>query len=823
MAALRGRRRDPDAAPAADGAGGGSPRRVAWRLWLRSVQRTLLVALLVAGVLFFVLQANLLSQQQQASAALHDSVQRAAQALAKPLAAARTAVTTATADPQVMAALAQEPDANLDEAQKRLQALLPEAQSVAVHGPHLQVLLHANLAKLGYIRAAQLARAQSGGDIQVGVVGHEDQQHSISIVQPLVRDGSIAGYAAVDLPFAPLVKVFAGLPMARGRVALRLGNRDDAAVLLERGEAARGDGEADEMIHIPDTGLWLSDAAPPSAAMLPDRFPPALAWALAIACLLGALAVAAGRRRLLALGRALQGRGRHGAAEPTLAQVLNQPPATPAGAGATAVPGDAAAASDEPAAAASATVSAGPPVPVPGVPLERDIFRAYDIRGVCGSTLDPGIAHLIGRAVGSVMHEQGLSEIVVGRDGRLSGPELAEALGEGLRASGIDVIDIGAVPTPVVYFACFQLNTGCGVAVTGSHNPPDYNGFKVVVGGVTLAGEAIQDLYARISEGRFSEGRGALRHVEIADDYIQRIASDVQIERSLKVVVDCGNGIAGAIAPQLLEAIGTDVVPLYDEVDGSFPNHHPDPSDPRNLDDLILAVKHQEADLGIAFDGDGDRLGVVTREGEIIYPDRLLMLFAIDVLARDPGATIIYDVKCTGHLQSVILRQGGSPLMWKTGHSLVKAKMRETGAALAGEMSGHFFFAERWYGFDDGMYAAARLLEIIAGDAQGRAPEAIFATLPKGVSTPELHIAIDDGPGFVERLRERAQFDEARLTTIDGVRADWPDGWGLVRASNTTPVLVLRFDADDEAALERIEAVFRAQLLALKPDLKLPF
>ncbi|MDE1898997.1 MAG: phosphomannomutase/phosphoglucomutase, partial [Xanthomonadaceae bacterium] len=391
---------------------------------------------------------------------------------------------------------------------------------------------------------------------------------------------------------------------------------------------------------------------------------------------------------------------------------------------------------------------------------------------------------------------------------------------------GCHVIDLGAVPTPVVYFAAYLLNTGCGVTVTGSHNPPEYNGFKIVVGGETLSEDAIQDLYARISEGRLKHADGgSLRQQDVGHDYLERISGDVQLERPLKVVVDCGNGIAGAFAPQLLQAIGAEVIPLYCDVDGTFPNHHPDPSDPHNLEDLMLSVKRMGADLGVAFDGDGDRLGVVTPSGENIFPDRLLMLFAADVLTRDPGATVIYDVKCTGHLAPAILRHGGVPLMWRTGHSLIKAKMRETEAALAGEMSGHFFFRERWYGFDDGIYAAARLLEILAGDHEGRTPEQIFATLPKGVSTPELKIAMKEGEhyAFIERFRARAQFEGARITSIDGVRADWPDGWGLVRASNTTPILVLRFDADDEAALKRIQDVFRAQLLAVQADLALPF
>jgi phosphomannomutase/phosphoglucomutase len=380
-------------------------------------------------------------------------------------------------------------------------------------------------------------------------------------------------------------------------------------------------------------------------------------------------------------------------------------------------------------------------------------------------------------------------------------------------------------PTPVVYFGGFQLRTGCGIAVTGSHNPPDYNGFKIVVGGTTLSGDAITDLYARIAEDRLhsADAPGTLVHRDLSEDYIARIASDVQIDRRLKVVVDAGNGVAGVIGPRVLEAIGAEVTPLYCEIDGNFPNHHPDPSEPHNLADLIKMVERLDADLGIAFDGDGDRLGVVTRDGENIYPDRLLMLFAADVLERNPGAVIVYDVKCTGRLPGHILRHGGSPLMWKTGHSLIKAKMREVEAELAGEMSGHFFFAERWYGFDDGIYAAARLLEILAAKAE--TPSDQLKALPNGVSTPEIKVDAPDGDphSFVERFRNAAKFEGARSSTIDGLRVDWPDGWGLVRASNTTPVLVMRFDADSQPALARIQAAFREQLLALKPDLALPF
>jgi phosphomannomutase/phosphoglucomutase len=457
--------------------------------------------------------------------------------------------------------------------------------------------------------------------------------------------------------------------------------------------------------------------------------------------------------------------------------------------------------------------------------VDRSIFRAYDIRGVVGQTLNVAIAELIGQAIGSSMQEQGLREVVVGRDGRLSGPDLADALSSGLRRAGCDVIDIGVVPTPLVYFGTFHLGTGCGVAVTGSHNPPEYNGFKIMIGGETLSGDAIADLYARIAEDRLllADSLGGLQQTDLAGDYIERVSGDIQLERRMKVVVDAGNGAAGELAAPLLESIGCEVLPLYCDIDGSFPNHHPDPSDPRNLTDLITTVQRMGAELGIALDGDGDRIGVVTRKGEIIYPDRVLMLFAQDVLGRNPGASVIYDVKCTGHLVNHILRHGGSPIMWKSGHSLIKAKMKETDAELAGEMSGHFFFRERWFGFDDGLYAAARLLEIIASD--GREPEEIFDEIPAGVGTPELKLPMVEGEHhrFVERFRDKAQFEGAKISTIDGLRVDWPDGWGLVRASNTTPALVMRFDADSNAALERIQKVFREQLLALDDSLQLPF
>ena len=469
-------------------------------------------------------------------------------------------------------------------------------------------------------------------------------------------------------------------------------------------------------------------------------------------------------------------------------------------------------------------LQSGPgPASTPSAVAPQSIFRAYDIRGVVGKTLTIDIARDIGMAIGSEGRDRGVKQLVVARDGRLSGAEMSTALTEGLCAVGIDVIDVGAVPTGVLYFATHHLDTGSGVMVTGSHNPAEYNGFKIVLGGETLAGEAIQELYQRLLERRFAEGSGGVQEMDILEEYVERIASDVQVEEPLKVVIDCGNGIGGMIAPRVLEEIGCEVVPLYCEVDGNFPNHHPDPSVAENLRDLIVTVERVGADLGIALDGDGDRIGMVTKDGENIFPDRLLMLFAKDVLTRNPGAAIIYDVKCTGHLAKVILNHGGSPIMWKTGHSFIKAKMQETDAALAGEMSGHFFFGERWYGFDDGIYAAARLLEILAAEP-GLITE-ILMDLPDSVSTPEIKIEMEEGDNyaFMESFKGRAQFEGARITNIDGIRADYEDGWGLVRCSNTTPSLVLRFDANSEEGLQRIKEVFTKELLAVRPDLNLPF
>jgi phosphomannomutase/phosphoglucomutase len=457
-------------------------------------------------------------------------------------------------------------------------------------------------------------------------------------------------------------------------------------------------------------------------------------------------------------------------------------------------------------------------------PIAPEIFKAYDIRGIVDKTLTEEAAERIGRALAIMGRERKVSRFVVGRDGRMSGPRLAGALSRGLNAGGADVVDVGVVATPMVYFATHLFGTGSGVMVTGSHNPPEYNGLKMMVAGETLAAETIQDLRRIVEAGKFSEGTGKLESADVWGAYLDRIASDVKLARPMTIAVDCGNGSPGAFAPRLFRRLGCEVIELFCEVDGTFPNHHPDPSKPENLQDLISALSRTDAEVGLAFDGDGDRLGVVTKSGKIIYPDRQLMLFAEEVLSRNPGAQIIFDVKCTRNLFPWIRKHGGRPLMWKTGHSLIKSKLKETGAPLAGEMSGHIFFKDRWYGFDDGMYAGARMLELLSKSAD---PSKVLESLPDSISTPEINVALEregENHKLIAALQKSAKFEGATdVLTIDGLRVEYPDGFGLMRASNTTPVIVLRFEADNDAALARIQEEFKKVLLGAKPDARVPF
>ncbi len=451
------------------------------------------------------------------------------------------------------------------------------------------------------------------------------------------------------------------------------------------------------------------------------------------------------------------------------------------------------------------------------------IFKAYDIRGIVEKSLTTDIVYAVGQAFGSaaLMHKQ--SCVTVARDGRLSGPGLLQALIDGLLSTGINVINIGQAPTPVLYYSTFLLETGTGIMLTGSHNPPNYNGLKMVMAGVTLSGDTIQGLKNRIINQDFNQGTGQYSEQDIAENYLSRITNDIKPVKPLKIVIDCGNGVAGELAPKLYKMMGCDVTEMYCEIDGNFPNHHPDPSQPDTLAELIAKVKELKADLGFAFDGDGDRLGVIAPSGEIIWPDRQMILYATDIIHRIPGAEIIYDIKCSRNLDSAITAAGGKATMWKTGHSLVKAKLKETGAPLAGEMSGHIFFKDRWYGFDDALYTGARLLEILAKD--GRSAHEILDSLPNMINTPELRLHMPEGEHFkfMEKLQIAASFPNDKVTTIDGLRVDFVNGWGLVRASNTTPCLVIRFEGDNKQAMVEIQEKFRALFNSLDDKLALPF
>ncbi|MFB8992928.1 phosphomannomutase/phosphoglucomutase [Xanthomonas arboricola] len=741
-------------------------------------------------------------RQDAVAQELEQARDRAVQDISRAMAQQASQLDAVLKQPQVIAALA---NGDALAAASSIRERFKGAEDVQVLSGDLAAA-YDNPKDFGYARLSLLESALVAERAQVHVV--RDAKQVRLGVAAAVRLGAQPAVAYARLPLLRLTGPLDAIAVpGSAYLALRQGSYNVA----QQGDAVLADAAETLARPLGNSGLRVAAAVPQR-----DDGPLGLgavgcAIVAALLLVIAVLLVLASRGRVALPRRRVAGEPT--ADEPTFSQSLQH---------------DASLASQ--ARALEADVPPAPPALVPAVQVATEMFRAYDIRGVVGKDLNPGVAALIGQAIGSVMQAQGLREVVVGRDGRLSGPELANGPIDGLRRAGCQVIDIGLAPTPVVYFGAYELRAGSCVAVTGSHNPPDYNGFKIVIGGETLSGAAIAELHQRINEGRLHTAAtpGDLEQRDISDAYIQRIADDVQLDRPIKVVVDAGNGVAGDIAPRLLEAIGAEVIPLYCEIDGTFPNHHPDPSEPHNLDDLVKMVQRFDADIGVAFDGDADRLGVVTKQGAMVFPDRLLMLFAADVLQRNPGALVIYDVKCTGKLSDHVLRNGGSPLMWKTGHSLIKAKMRETDAELAGEMSGHFFFKERWYGFDDGIYAAARLLEILA--QREETPSEVLDALPESVSTPEIKVPVDgDAHALVARIVERAQageespFESARLSTIDGLRADFADGWGLVRASNTTPILVLRFEADTEDALQRIRGLFRSQLQALLPDHPLEF
>ncbi|HEY0334347.1 MAG TPA: phosphomannomutase/phosphoglucomutase [Stenotrophomonas sp.] len=764
----------------------------------RSAPLLVLALLLLAG--WFGWSGYTQWQHQAADAKLAQVRDQALQAVEQALTQERARLDSVLKQEDVVAALGSGDAARVAGV---LREHLPGAEDVNVWPADLAEA-YTDVAAFGYSRLALLEAGLAATQTQ-GLAVRDGGQSRLG----LAAAASLAGRPAVvyvRLPLSRLTAPFETAPLPDDSyLALRQGSYS----IVEKGDVALGAAAESLSRPLGKTGLRVAAAvAEVEAGPLGLGAIPCLVVTVLLLALVPLLLLAAkGRVRMPQRRAATQATDD----SPTLSESLQRDAAA------------AALAQPEEVPVAPRPILAGPSV-------SPDMFRAYDIRGVVGKELNPAVAELIGHAIGSAMQAQGLRDVVVGRDGRLSGPELSASLIEGLRRAGCHVTDIGLAPTPVVYFAAYHLRVGSCVAVTGSHNPPDYNGFKIVIGGETLAGDAITDLYQRINEGRLHSAveAGGLTQQDVSEDYIQRIADDVQLDRPLKVVADAGNGVAGEIAPRLLEAIGAEVIPLYCDVDGTFPNHHPDPSEPQNLEDLVQMVQRFDADIGLAFDGDGDRLGVVTREGTMVFPDRLLMLFAADVLQRNPGAMIIYDVKCTGKLSDFVLRHGGSPMMWKTGHSLIKSKMRETDAELAGEMSGHFFFKERWYGFDDGLYAAARLLEILA--QRDETPSEVLAELPDSISTPEIKVPVAGSPHelvarFVASVQgvEGSPFEGARIATIDGLRADFSDGWGLIRASNTTPVLVLRFEAENTAALDRIRALFRDQLQALSPETQLTF
>jgi phosphomannomutase/phosphoglucomutase len=711
-------------------------------------------------------------------------------------------------DPAVVDAFASGDQARLRQLGDRFAAAEPEVRGVRMVPLGTREVDYSFSPPLTYASLELLEDSEQTGETPLPEVQlSESKEGHIAVVGRVTGpDGRLLGHALVGVDPSMLQKVVTASAPATGYVELRQPVAGAKPVILARqGDASLAGGSAISR-KIEGTG-WLMYYVPAvrgARGALPLEGPWLWAGLALVVVLAAAVLVWALPRRRPTIGEAPAGAPARASAR---ARVEAQPPPREA------PPGE----SDE---------AAAPAVPegeLTQVPLS--IFRAYDIRGVVGETLTPDLAEVIGQAIGSEAERLGLPMVCVGRDTRSSSEALSEALCEGLAESGLEVIDLGRVPTPILNYATHYLETRSGVMVTGSHNPPEYNGFKVVLGGEALSGDAIRSLRGRIESGELVTGMGVVRAMDITAEYIRELTEDIPVAlgNPFKLVIDCGNGAAGELAPRLFRALGHDVVELDCGMSGDFSRHDPDPSQPENLQELIHAVQKGKADLGIAFDGDGDRLAVVDDKGQIIWPDRLLMLYARDVLARNPGTKVVYDVKCSARLGQYIREQGGEPVMWHTGYPLIRARMKQEGALLAGEMSGHIFVGDRWYGIDDALYAAARLLEILRDT--GGAPSKVFAALPGGVCTPELRVPMAEGEPqrFMERFAAEARFAGAEVTVIDGVRADFPEGWGLVRASNTTPNLVMRFEGDNPGALARIQDVFRQAVLTVERGLSLPF
>lgn len=772
-------------------------------------------ALMLALGVLFLFQTQQAYTVERALGNVERISEVARSAIAQAVREQQEALAQALAHPEIERYFATDLDGNPTRALAGLRERMPSIEDARFVGADVLDSIGADMASFGYANAEMLlSAARSGEAAPAQVHGALSGARSLVMASPAKVGGRIIGFALVRSSYAPVQAAFRDLPSGGLRLALTQGEGRGQDLHLDGALGLTGAASS----AIPGTMLRIA-YAPPSALILAGPSSAAGNLLVAVLCFLGAVLVLIWRQRPDLLERLLHPRaGGGGAAEATVADRVRSEAAATAAKVATAGVSAGTAAS-----AAASSAKADGAAPAAMTTVSRSLFGQYEIGGIVGSGLNASAARQIGQAVGSEVRARGLQTILVGRDGRSSSENLADAVIKGLLATGCDVIDLGAVPTPVLDFAIHDLNAGSGVMVTGRHHAADYNGFAITLAGDLLSSDGIQELYSRIAAGRFEEGRGALTQMELVESYIERVSGDIQLETPLKVVIDCGNGIAGNMAQQLFEAIGCEVVPLYCDVDSSFPNHHPDPGDPRNLEDLAVSVKQLKADVGLAFGADGNRVGMVTGSGNVIAADRLLMLYARDLLMRCPGASILYDVSCSAHLAGVILGHGGSPIMYRSGAALIRQKMKDTQAELAGEFGGHFYFKERWYGFDDGLYAGCRLLEIMA--SEGLSADEIFEDLPGGVATRDMRIAMAEGEHyrFIEKFRERAKFDGARLTTIDGLRADWPDGWGVVHCSATTPNLILRFGADNGDVLARIQDQFRAQLLALDAKLALPF
>lgn len=801
----------------------------AWRRWRWALVLVLLIGGGTAGGLVAYQNYTASAEQQRqeavlaaatsAAANVSREVSRETQALAKLFDGGELAALLLGDDSAALAARERDIAASHD------MVLLARLIKTGTGSPDLR-----SKPPLGYAAIQMLGESEKSGKAPPpeALLFGSDDQHILTLWR-MDADGTLAGHLVLALDVSLLPEILSRVSVPDGYAELTQSSGGGRPLVLARGgDPGVRQGPAAVRTKVAGTPwrvtFWPGGRLSPPEPLidLPDWVIPAIAGALVVIIVLVVFLRQRARARVDAAAREEDRQNKLDAAAKQAS----------AKAAAKAAAGDAGVQSAEGVEAAYAALDTPPAESgmvveeeAGSMDMPAEIFRAYDVRGIVEEGLSADVVRQIGRAIGAEAYERGQQTIVVGRDGRNSGPELQQALIEGLRATGRDVIDVGRVPTPVLYFATHYMNTGSGVMVTGSHNPPEYNGLKIMLGGDTLFGDDIQALRKRAEAGDFPSGKGNLQTMEVVDEYVRRVCEDVPVAlgNSFRVVVDCGNGVAGEVAPKLLRALGHDVVELFCEVDGNFPNHHPDPSDPANLTHLIGTVKQENADLGFAFDGDGDRLGIVDTDGRIIWADMQMMLFAKDVLGRNPGADIVFDVKCSNRLAKVIKQLGGKPVMWRTGHSYIKSKLKESGAPLAGEMSGHIFFQDRWYGFDDAIYSAARMLEILM--AFKKSPTQVFSKLPAGISTPELRVDMKEGEQviLVKKLLEAEGFANGKRTTIDGLRVDFADGWGLVRASNTTPSLVMRFEGDNKEALARIQGEFKKAVIALDPNLELPF